>query len=246
MINFIVANIKRQKTTTIMMASIINLFENIPDWAAYVIRIYLLGGDVLEPIAVGYGIVWESGPLEVHKIAHKLVVGGIIVETACSVLLFAFDDGISLVQQSKIIALEQQIAYRTVDKEKFLAAISGKPKGRAEIQYVKWDQESLRFAMQIQMALSQAGWTLPSHPKPIDAIGWPRAIGDPMVYANPSSTSFGIPIPSSNVMVMAKSVDGTVHNLAGAINASTLSGCSEGTDPEMWPGDVIVMVGPRL
>jgi hypothetical protein len=99
MINFIVANIKRQKTTTIMMASIINLFENIPDWAAYVIRIYLLGGDVLGTIAVGYGIVWESGPLEVHKIAHKLVVGGIIVETACSVLLFAFDDGISLVQQ---------------------------------------------------------------------------------------------------------------------------------------------------
>ena len=51
MISFIVANTKRQKTATIMIASIISLFEDIPDWAAYVIRIYLLGGDVLGTIA---------------------------------------------------------------------------------------------------------------------------------------------------------------------------------------------------
>ncbi len=47
------------------------MFAKVPDHTAFIIRIYLLAGDVLATIAVGAGIVWESGPLEVQHVAGQ-------------------------------------------------------------------------------------------------------------------------------------------------------------------------------
>ena len=94
-----------------------DIFATIPDHVALIVRVYLLGGDVLATIAVGFGIVWESGPLEVHHVAHRLVIWGVVAETLCSVALFTFDEGLNSAQQAKIIALETRLAPRTLTPE---------------------------------------------------------------------------------------------------------------------------------
>ena len=96
------------------------IFAKVPEHVAFIVRIYLLGGDVLATIAVGAGIVWESGPLEVQHIAHRLVIWGIVAEALCTIALFTFDDGLSDVQaaiirtqNSKIITLETNLQQAT-------------------------------------------------------------------------------------------------------------------------------------
>jgi len=97
-----------------MWDRIFNTFVT-PD-VAFFIHVYLLDGDVLATIAVGFGIVWESAeyPTSMHLIARQLVLWSVITETVCSVALFTFDEGISGAQQSKIIALEERLAPRFI------------------------------------------------------------------------------------------------------------------------------------
>jgi hypothetical protein len=79
---------------------------------ALLTHIILLGGDVLATIAVGWGILWEapSQPAWRHSIATWLVIGGVAVETLCSISLFSFDESISRSQQAKIIRLEKHLS----------------------------------------------------------------------------------------------------------------------------------------
>ncbi len=87
-------------------------------------HVWLLSISVLASFAVGAGIILE-GPKyssSVHRIAFWLVVVGIAIEALCTIFLFAFDEGISSAQQSKIIKLETQIAARPFTKSQFDAA----------------------------------------------------------------------------------------------------------------------------
>ena len=80
------------------------------DHAALVAHVYLLGGDLLATIAVGVGILWEAEAITVsHKLAGRLVLWGVVLETVCSIALFAFDEGISGAQQSTIEAQKSEI-----------------------------------------------------------------------------------------------------------------------------------------
>jgi hypothetical protein len=134
------------------------IFERfVTDQVALVVHIYLLGGASLATIMVGAGIIWESGPLEVHAIAHRLVIWGIVAETLCSIILFTFDEGISSAQQSKIIALETRIAPRVISKEQYeiFKQLSGK---YAAINIAsEANLEASTFSFQITAPLSDAG-----------------------------------------------------------------------------------------
>jgi hypothetical protein len=154
-------------------------FENyVTDHVALVVHIYLLGGATLSTIMVGAGILWENGPLEVHKIAHRLVFWGIFAETLCSIALFVFDEGISSAQQSKIIALkceslelEKIIAPRVLAPSRlnrrtpqrrseriFLASI-GKDYSGTEVRIQSaHDTDAERIAADLKYLLKQAGW----------------------------------------------------------------------------------------
>jgi hypothetical protein len=88
----------------------------------------LLTASILASFAVAAGIVMENPK---WSLANVLVVGGVAVEAACTLLLFGFDEGISSsqkrkidAQQSKIIALETQLAPRTVTAEQAARIIS--------------------------------------------------------------------------------------------------------------------------
>jgi hypothetical protein len=70
------------------------------------VSVYLLFGSVVATVAVGLGIIWEHGSPEVRAGANRFVIGGIILETFCTVVLFAYDASIIGVQNDKLIALQ--------------------------------------------------------------------------------------------------------------------------------------------
>jgi hypothetical protein len=135
----------------------------------------LLSISVFASFAVGIGIVLERPKYEsLHKIAFWLVMGGIVVEALCTILLFAFDEGISSAQQSKIIALETVIAPRDLDADaqkalaKQLAAFSGKT---VLVTSYLLDLEAAWLGQKIIQALRLAGI------RPISALACEAAVG---------------------------------------------------------------------
>jgi hypothetical protein len=74
-----------------------------PFWSHFI----LIGLTVLGGVAVGVGIIMES---EKWSVATVLVVIGVATEAIFTIILFRFDEGISLEQQAKIIELEKTLA----------------------------------------------------------------------------------------------------------------------------------------
>ena len=128
-----------------------------PFWSHFV----LLSVSITAGFAVGMGILLESpkNSAAVHRIATWLVLGGIAVESLCTVLLFVFDEGISSSQKSKIILLETQIRGREISREQTILIMS-ELKGHGiptfTVVSVSSDIEAGRFAVSIWSLLRTA------------------------------------------------------------------------------------------
>jgi hypothetical protein len=120
------------------------------------VSVYLLAGDVIATIAVGFGIIWEHGPPDIRAVANKFVIGGIIVETLCSVLLFSYDANVIGAQNDKIAALEERLASRALSRDqqaefaKEMPAFGGKT---VKLSSYLLDTEAAALAKQIEAAL---------------------------------------------------------------------------------------------
>jgi hypothetical protein len=93
------------------------LGEANPPWP----HVVLLSFGILAAFTVGIGILLESPKYStsLHNLATWLVLGGIAIESLCTVQLFVFDERISarqdsiiISQQSRILALQQQTSNR--------------------------------------------------------------------------------------------------------------------------------------
>lgn len=125
-------------------------------------HVVLLSLSVLASIAVGAGILLERPKYSatVHRVAFWLVVGGIVVEAACTIFLFVFDEGISTSQQDKIISLETRLAPRGLSPQQ-QEAIAAKIRPFAGQQYglgVAPGDEPLQFACLLDKILKSADW----------------------------------------------------------------------------------------
>jgi hypothetical protein len=111
---------------------------------------------------VGAGIVLESPKYpSFHRIANQLVIGGVIVEAACTIVLFVFDEGISNAQLEKIVALETRLAARSLSDEQ-ISSIGDRLKQFNDqhfdiVTYWK-NPESLALANRIYEALTKGDW----------------------------------------------------------------------------------------
>jgi hypothetical protein len=129
---------------------------------------WLLSVSVVASFAVGAGIIFESAEYSasVHRVATWLVLGGIAVESLCTIVLFVFDEDISRDQQSKIeaqqatiISLEKRLAPRhLIDKEKFVARLK-QFSGTKFAMSAASAAEPTHLAVEIGDALTSAGWT---------------------------------------------------------------------------------------
>jgi hypothetical protein len=125
--------------------------------------VYLLAGDILATVAVGFGIIWEHGSAAVRVVANRLVIGGIILETLCSALLFAYDANVIGRQNDKIIALERRLAARALTEEqKAVIALRLKQFPPQTIQIIPYwqDKESLDIANAIADAVLKDDWKI--------------------------------------------------------------------------------------
>jgi hypothetical protein len=103
-----------------MYTSIVQLFSGELD--PTVPQLILIGGSIAGGALVGLGVI-----LEAHKIFSLptlSVIIGVVLEAACTLLLFEFDEGISRAQQSKIVAM--QARSWTKDQFSALQALKGK------------------------------------------------------------------------------------------------------------------------
>jgi hypothetical protein len=125
-------------------------------------HVILLSVSVLASFAVGAGIILESPEYpSLHRIATRLVIVGVVVEAACTIFLFVFDEGISNAQQEKIITLEKRLAARSLADEQ-ISSIADRLKqfSGQEFDIVTYwkNPESLGLANRLYDALLKAGW----------------------------------------------------------------------------------------
>jgi hypothetical protein len=124
-------------------------------------HVILLSVSVLASFAVGAGIILESPKYSesIHRVAVGLVIAGVVVEAACTIFLFVFDEGISSAQQLKIIALETRLAPRTLSDPE-VAEIAAKLSlfGGQEFTIGTYDGEAASLARRLRVVLEKADW----------------------------------------------------------------------------------------
>jgi hypothetical protein len=83
----------------------------------------------------------------------------VVVEAACTIFLFVFDEGISSAQQSKILVLETRLAPRTLSDQE-VAEIVAKLKrfGGQEFTIGTYDGEAASLARRLRVILEKADW----------------------------------------------------------------------------------------
>jgi hypothetical protein len=138
-------------------------------------HVILLSVSIMAAFAVGFGILLESPKYSaaVHRIATWLVLGGIAVESLCTVFLFVFDESISSKQQStiesqnsQIIALETRLAPRHLSddhKDKLVDRMSVFAGTKFAISSAS-SAEAETFAIEIADVLVLAKWQWISWP----------------------------------------------------------------------------------
>lgn len=126
-----------------------------PYWPHFI----LIGASLVGSAAVTWGLVRESE--EFWTLPNLLIIGGVVIEALCTILLLGFDEGISNAQQSTIIELMRAAGSRRIDPEPFLSALSGKPKAQVLIEASPEAPDGLSTAAQISSLLIKAGWPKP-------------------------------------------------------------------------------------
>jgi hypothetical protein len=110
-------------------------------------------------IVATIGIISESKKL--FSIPTMLIVVGVLIESACTILLFGFDEGISRHQSAQLLAARQQAAIRDITPEETREASAklGKYSGQsAKIVVFPVNFESVWIAQAIYGILLNARW----------------------------------------------------------------------------------------
>jgi hypothetical protein len=117
----------------------------------------LIAGTIVGGVLVGIGVILEAP--KIFSVPVAAVFVGIVIEAACTLLLFGFDEGISNAQQSKIIALETKLAPRTLSEADAaeVAFLLKQFKGQ-EFTIGSYGGEAALLADRLKVILEKADW----------------------------------------------------------------------------------------
>jgi hypothetical protein len=196
----------------------------------------LLTVAILASFAVAAGIVMENPK---WSLANALVVGGVAIEAACTLLLFGFDEGISASQQKTIVQL---LGHRVLSQEQKdrLAAVAQKyPSLNFQMAAIV-ENEPWGLALEIGDFLKSQGWTwLPCGGG--GSTGGPQ-MAFPSVRGGPTICVFildGIQVNGAN--------DAVVNALADAIRDPSVVGMNDVRPvPDAAFPTTVLMVGTKL
>jgi hypothetical protein len=200
----------------------------------------LFGGELIATAVVGLGIIWESVEYskETHRLARNLVIWGIIAETVCSLSLFTFDEGISYVQQARIIALETRLAPRNIstgqeaDIGRRLTQFAGK---RISVVSYVLDVEADALCKQIMHAI-ELGQLIPYDLRATKVPYGPPATG--LFISGPDDALVRLLISSFNENGIAASDKAPAEAVYGVITGFAA------IEPEPKP-DATILVGVK-
>jgi hypothetical protein len=161
--------------------------------SASIVHGVLLAGDLGGAIAVALGIWFEKAAATTrrHRWSTGFVLGGVLVESVCALILFLYDESISRAQQDKIIALEQRLLARSLsqteqhDVSNAVNAFAGQ---QFRIALYTDDQESIDIALKIESALVSAGWSETQPPEKSAIVGVTAGVVVSVAAAAPEST----------------------------------------------------------
>ena len=171
-------------------------------------HLVLISVSVLAGAAVGAGIIFESPKYSVaiHRLATWLVIGGVAVESLCTVGLFVFDEGISHAQQAEIISLRKAAAPRNIRGDEFRKIADALKSYRG----IKYDlslpplnnpgfvgsllEPGSYLPEQLVTALRLGGWEIKSMDGDIPKTALPWEFAGAAVIPSPSVNS--VPIPT--------------------------------------------------
>lgn len=106
-------------------------------------HIVLITGTVVGGALVGLGVVLEAP--KILSIPVAAVIVGVVIEAACTLLLFGFDEGISTSQQSQIA-----VATDRATDAGFDAALANNAAAEANEHAAQLESENLKLEAQIQ------------------------------------------------------------------------------------------------
>lgn len=211
------------------------------------ISVYLLTGDVVATIAIGFGIIWEHGPPDVRRVANKFVIGGIIAETLCSVLLFAYDANVIGAQNDKIIGLDRKIAPRSLETDE-LAAFEDELKpfsGQIIDVYVfpAGTPDIAPFAGQIMTGLRKANWQL----RGVETANGGQYFVGIGLFVWPTADAHAI--QASKALIKALAAFSPIRNLGNSdmlsLENGTFSFTGMGPGPGQMPGPLTLVIGTK-
>lgn len=128
-------------------------------------HLVLIAGSILAGAVVGAGIIFESTEYSaaIHRVAKRLVIAGVVVESLCTVCLFVFDETVTGAQQSQIIALEKRLSARALSDSQCAAIVQRvRPFAGQVFQVIPYwrNPESLSIANRIADCAINAGWRI--------------------------------------------------------------------------------------
>jgi hypothetical protein len=165
-------------------------------------------------------------------------------------------------QQERAAKAELQLAYlrnpRSLDTEKFRAALLGKPKSPVVIWYAPNDEEAYLFAWQITGALIAAGWEktvqrpapIPEEASPAETVPLElRRAMPPVLRAGGQPTS-SVSLVSSrpgdmSALMNAASIDTPVGFLRRALDEGGVQTLAWSFDNRLAPDVVRLIVSPK-
>lgn len=115
----------------------------------------LVAGSILGGALVGLGVILKA--LKIFSVPVAAVFVGVVIEAACTLLLFGFDEGASGAQQPQIIARENARHLDDDQQAAFVAAV----KPFAGVEYnrsVGAGSDTVGLMCQLDGLLKLAGW----------------------------------------------------------------------------------------
>lgn len=223
--------------------------EYVSDHVALVVHAYLLSGDVLATWAVAAGIIWEN-VFDLRRIAHRLVIWGVVAETLCSLTLFAFDEGINSTQQSTIVELTTRLAPRRLT-EMQQDAISEKLKRFPPLKFaidVFPAPEPTTLTENIGTTLEKAGWTWVPFPVASGLLGGGLVYsleGKPTAATNFSITGLQLQFPMAHVTDWSSQIN-TLHDELNKLpGIKATSAFDNEQEAKAFPDTVLIFVGAK-
>jgi hypothetical protein len=229
-------------------------------------HVVLVPLSVLAGLSVGFGIIFDRPKFSeaIRVFAFWLIVVGVPTESICTVLLFVVDERISIAQQSIIDAQQSKIdkqqseiislrefakaagSPRTLDANKLLERLTGKPTATAEVLYDRSAMDAYPLAAELWRFLKVANWSVK-----------PSSGPEPLREPPPDSPFALLPLPMTvhawpwGISVIAnrdfdpKDESDPLRNLVSAVRDSTRDFHTGNTDKSLADNVFRIVIGPR-